>query len=329
MTKDYYKILGIKKDASEQEVKQSYRKLSLKYHPDKNPDFNNSDTLVKALYFDIQEAHDILINKNSRFIYDSNYSENHPTQNENLTNTEQLFAILKNSNSIYHIQDIEHLLKTISDINAKDKGGNTLLVMSIYYGHIDVMKLLIANGADVNEPGYYGKTPFMVAMLAGQFEKAKFLLDNGANINASDKDGNTLLHQVINYNLKVSEFLLENNANINAVNKEDRTPLAEALLRHREDSAKFLIENGADIYTPDKYSKTALHLSLFYGCDEISNLLLEQYNFDIEAKDIFGNTALLRATGLRGSHTIIKKLLDMGANIHTANNEGETPLHNA
>lgn len=126
--KDYYKILGIKKSASEQDIKQAYRKLSLQYHPDKNPDFNNSDTLVKTLYFDIQEAHDILTNKNSRFIYDANYSENIKTQNKDLTATEQLFAAFKKPNTLYDLKEIESLLEIIPDIDAKNKDGDILII---------------------------------------------------------------------------------------------------------------------------------------------------------------------------------------------------------
>lgn len=62
MTKDYYKILGIAKGASEEDVKKAYRKLAHKYHPDKGGDAGH--------FKEISEAYQILSNKDKRAQYD-------------------------------------------------------------------------------------------------------------------------------------------------------------------------------------------------------------------------------------------------------------------
>lgn len=54
--KDYYKILGVGKDATEQEIKKAYRKLAIVHHPDKNPD----DPAAEERFKEIQEAHETL-----------------------------------------------------------------------------------------------------------------------------------------------------------------------------------------------------------------------------------------------------------------------------
>lgn len=53
--KDYYKILGIQKTATEKEIKKAFRKLALKYHPDKNKEKGAEDK-----FKDIAEAYEIL-----------------------------------------------------------------------------------------------------------------------------------------------------------------------------------------------------------------------------------------------------------------------------
>ncbi len=64
--KDYYSILGVKRDASEQEIKQAYRRLARKYHPDVNPGDKSGEARFKA----INEAYEVLSDKEKRKKYD-------------------------------------------------------------------------------------------------------------------------------------------------------------------------------------------------------------------------------------------------------------------
>ncbi|MEE4198713.1 MAG: J domain-containing protein [Bacteroidales bacterium] len=64
--KDYYKILGVSKDASTEDIKKAYRKLAVKYHPDKNPD--NRD--AEARFKEISEAYEVLRDPEKRKKYD-------------------------------------------------------------------------------------------------------------------------------------------------------------------------------------------------------------------------------------------------------------------
>jgi len=64
--KDYYKILGVKKDADAQAIKKAYRKLALKYHPDRNPDDKQAEDRFK----EINEAYEVLGDSEKRAKYD-------------------------------------------------------------------------------------------------------------------------------------------------------------------------------------------------------------------------------------------------------------------
>ncbi len=66
--KDYYYFLGISQDASEEDIKKAYRKLSLKYHPDKN----ENDDFFADRFREIQEAYEMLSDPSRRKTYDQN-----------------------------------------------------------------------------------------------------------------------------------------------------------------------------------------------------------------------------------------------------------------
>ncbi|QZE13255.1 molecular chaperone DnaJ [Halosquirtibacter laminarini] len=64
--RDYYEVLGVSKSASESEIKKAYRKLAIKYHPDKNPDDKDAEDKFK----EAAEAYDVLSNAEKKQRYD-------------------------------------------------------------------------------------------------------------------------------------------------------------------------------------------------------------------------------------------------------------------
>src|SRR4030095_7063486 len=64
--RDYYQVLGIPRTATEVEVKKAYRRLAMKYHPDRNPDDHEAEGRFK----EVKEAYEILTDKQKRSAYD-------------------------------------------------------------------------------------------------------------------------------------------------------------------------------------------------------------------------------------------------------------------
>ena len=64
--RDYYEVLGVDRDADDEEIKKAYRKLALKFHPDRNP----NDKTAEEKFKELGEAYEVLIDPQTRAAYD-------------------------------------------------------------------------------------------------------------------------------------------------------------------------------------------------------------------------------------------------------------------
>lgn len=116
---EYYNILGIKTDASEEEIRKAYRKLTKKYHPDLHP----NDKEVNEKYKKINEAYTVLSDKEKRQKYDQGYDDNFDV------NINDLICNMQNMQQSYHNNSADNIILNCS-INVKSAFNGTSMNLS-------------------------------------------------------------------------------------------------------------------------------------------------------------------------------------------------------
>jgi hypothetical protein len=137
MDNTYYDIFEISPFASQDDIKNAYRKLAMKYHPDRNQDKESSETKMKEINF----IYSILSNLEKRKWYDSTISPNHQYDNYSYSNS-YIFCdemevidsvgnktILKVGDNIYYLVEID---KSIITWKYKSKEYFSLIVKDIF-----------------------------------------------------------------------------------------------------------------------------------------------------------------------------------------------------
>ncbi|NXW01152.1 DNJB8 protein, partial [Fregetta grallaria] len=102
---DYYKVLGLKKSASQDDVKKSYHKLALKWHPDKNP--SNKEEAEKK-FKAVAEAYEVLSDPQKRSLYDKSVKESRSHRGRSATGGHNGFF-----DSPYIFHDLEEIFREV------------------------------------------------------------------------------------------------------------------------------------------------------------------------------------------------------------------------
>lgn len=103
--KDYYYILGVKVESTEAEIKQAYRKLSLKFHPDKN----EGDEYFSDRFKEIQEAYDTLKDSFKRTEYDRSKAQQSSNGQKSNLNVPQIVFFKCNKESFKYDEEVVFL----------------------------------------------------------------------------------------------------------------------------------------------------------------------------------------------------------------------------
>ncbi|CAH8326880.1 unnamed protein product [Eruca vesicaria subsp. sativa] len=121
---DYYNVLKVKRDATEDDLKKSYRRLAMKYHPDKNP---TSKKEAEAKFKQISEAYDVLSDPHRRQIYDQHVEEGLKSSDPpSAAETAAAAAAKQRSNSSRRDFEFRYYPRDAEDIFAEFFGDTSL-----------------------------------------------------------------------------------------------------------------------------------------------------------------------------------------------------------
>jgi carboxypeptidase family protein/ankyrin repeat protein len=158
-----------------------------------------------------------------------------------------------------NIEELKQALINI-DANVRDpKTDSTALEHAVRNGNREMVQLLLWAKADVNARDRSGQTALM--MLDGDVttDMVWDLLNAGAKVNLRDTDGDTALSEIATVNnTEVLKTLLDAGAKVNAVNNQGQSALMKAATEGLVNNIRVLVQAGADINQQDKNGKTAL-----------------------------------------------------------------------
>ncbi|MBX9890600.1 MAG: ankyrin repeat domain-containing protein [Amoebophilaceae bacterium] len=184
----------------------------------------------------------------------------------------------------------------------------------------DVLDLIVASGVDVNVKCIHsGDTALHYAAFCGYHEVTKLLLKHGAQVNEANKKGDTALHLAAQNDEKAIVKRLGHSS-------IDATARYQAFLLGKKKTVEVLLnDKNIDVNAKDKEGQTALHDAVLHVNETIVDKLLNATNINVNAQETNNKTALHIAASC-GHHEVVQLLLNKRADKTVQNKEKKTPL---
>ena len=315
--KKHLETLGLGSNASNKDIKTAYRKLSLKYHPDKK---NSSE--AEAIFLKLAPAYNALMGKDDPTVAESSEAANTYSSGQFVKEKISKFDI-KIVNKYIENDDVNHILED----------GDSLFIKAVKSFKMDCINALMKQAKlDVNFQDKQGDSA--ITILAGYpnaktttNDLIKKLHKKGAILDIESKDGSTpLMKAIIANNVELVEFLLQKNADIESMTTQGYTPLDIAhknnvsseiiILLEAAQEKLFLANNDVFslVYTYKKVTVDQVKKWLANGIDK---------NAIIDADD---QTSLLTHYIKQENVPVAEFLINNGAKLGSVDKKGNTPL---
>jgi ankyrin repeat protein len=236
----------------------------------------------------------------------------------------------------------EILLANGAAVNQADANGITPMLLATLNNQPALAEYLIRRGADVNASDWYGRAPLWAAVEVRNMDLHNAIFENGVDRESALKLIRILLEEGADPNMRTIETVpirtwMMSIGSLSWVDFTGQTPFLLASLAGDLTVMRLLLEYGADPHIPTFGGTTALMAAsginwvVDQTYDEGPEALLETVEFcaelgmDVNAVNSMGLTAVMGAAN-RGSDDIIEFLVDQGARLDIADNEGRTPL---
>jgi ankyrin repeat protein len=240
------------------------------------------------------------------------------------------------------VASVEMLVDAGADIERAEANNIGPLLMAILNGRLDVATYLIDKRADVNRADWYGRTPLWAAVDVRNLDLAPNATDNTTDRPAALKLIGLLLERGARPNHRVNRYPpvrahLNEGGSLAWVDFTGQTAFLRAALSGDVDSMKLLMKHGADPNIATYRGTTPLMAAAgvnwvyYHTYDEGEDRLLEALKLcleqgqDVNAANSMKVTALHGAAN-RGSNKIIEFLVDKGARLDFADDQGRTAL---
>ncbi|KAL8452264.1 hypothetical protein Emed_001425 [Eimeria media] len=212
------------------------------------------------------------------------------------------------------------------------------LLQAAKQGRVHVLELLLASGCNVDARGEGGQTALLAATEEGLGSCVERLIDHGADVNKANFEGMTPLivacmenhEDMVNYFLDHTQEPYRVKVHANSLQQQPQLQVVENPKEEEVADGKWILATQTQVLDCNKAEKTEgetpLLVCIRLRNDKIAKTILKKAkSLDLEVKDSQGRTALLAALFF-GQYSVASMLMEMGADVMTQDDAGNTAL---